>query len=214
MATAIRPGSPGLGTTNTTAALRIEGTRTLLDAVMDAGVRRIVQQSIALAYVDGGDTWLAESTPFYRADPTAVPPHEQMEAMVRVASNGKLEWMILRGGTFVGADTFQDDAIRQLRAGELRLAGDGMNWLSPVRHEDYAEAVALAIHGPEAAWTLNVTAEPIRQGAYLDELADRLGAARPERDRDQPRPRSYRCTSAAAERVLGWRPTHELWPDA
>lgn len=38
MATALRPGSPGLGTTNTNAALRTAGTRRLLDAVLTAGV--------------------------------------------------------------------------------------------------------------------------------------------------------------------------------
>ena len=42
LATALRPGSPGLGTTNTNAALRTDGTKRLLDAVVAAGVSRIV----------------------------------------------------------------------------------------------------------------------------------------------------------------------------
>ena len=126
MATALRAGSPGLGTTNTSAALRIDGTRRLLDAALAAGVSRYVQQSIALAYVDGGEDWLDGSAAFFRADPEVAPPHEQMEQMIR-ALDGTMEWMILRGGVFVGPDTFQDATIAELRAGTLRIAGDGRN---------------------------------------------------------------------------------------
>src|SRR5438128_1570369 len=50
MATALRAGSPGLGTTNTNAALRLAGTRKLIDAVLAAGVRRYVQQGIVMSY--------------------------------------------------------------------------------------------------------------------------------------------------------------------
>ena len=64
LATALRPGSPGLGTTNTNAALRTTGTRRLLDAALKTGVPRYIQESIAMSYVDGGDSWLDEEAPF------------------------------------------------------------------------------------------------------------------------------------------------------
>lgn len=48
--------APGAWDANT--RLRIEGTRSLLDASLKAGVERYVQQSITLAYEDGGDRWL------------------------------------------------------------------------------------------------------------------------------------------------------------
>src|SRR5690348_10215764 len=44
-------GAPGAWDTNT--RLRVEGTRSLLDASLAAGVERYIQQSITLAYEDG-----------------------------------------------------------------------------------------------------------------------------------------------------------------
>ena len=78
--------------------------------------------------------------------------------------------------------------------------------MSHVHVEDYADAVALAIHSAATGHVLNITAEPMRQGEYLDALAAKLGVPAPPRDLERAAPRSYRCTSAAAERVLGWRP--------
>lgn len=213
LATALRPGSPGLGQTNTSAALRTDGTRAVLDAVMVTGVPRYVQQSIALAYVDRGDDWVDESTPFYRAPDNPVPPpHETMEAMVRGLDSSRTAWMILRGGAFVGPDTFQDRTIAGLRADTERVPGDGQNWVSFVHADDYADAVVSALRSPLRQGVFNITDEPIRNGDYLDGLAERLGLPAPPRDTNVSRPRSYRCTSAAARQALGWTPLRGIWP--
>jgi nucleoside-diphosphate-sugar epimerase len=214
LATALRPGSPGLGTTNTNAALRTTGTRRLLDATLAAGVPRYVQQSIALAYVDGGESWLDEQTPFYRPDDPSSPgqPAVEMEAMVRAIPSEQLQWVILRGSSFTGPDTRQDDVIAGLRAGTLKVPGDGSNWVSFIHVEDYATAVVAAISSSAAGAVLNITDEPIRNGDYLDRLASILGVPVPERDLSVERPRSYRCTAEAARRLLGWAPTTGIWP--
>jgi nucleoside-diphosphate-sugar epimerase len=214
MATALRPGSPGLGTTNTNALLRIDGTRKLLEAALAAGVERYVQQSIVMSYPDGGDRWLDESTPLAPAGERAATtqPVAQMEAMVRAISLEDLSWCILRGGSFVGPDTFQDALIARLREGTQQVPGDGANWVSFVHVADYAEAVALALDRGTPGLILNINDEPIRNGEYLDGLAARLGVPAPPRDRDAPTPRSYRCTNHAARAALGWQPTHGIWP--
>jgi len=49
--------------------LRTEGTRRLLDASLAAGVRHCVLERVALAYPDGGDRWLDESTPLDDSPP-------------------------------------------------------------------------------------------------------------------------------------------------
>lgn len=216
LATALRPGSPGLGVTNTNAGLRTVGTRRLLDAALATGVPRLVQQSIALAYVDGGDAWLDEDTPFFQpTEPNGVAsPVVQMEAMVRDADPGRLSWIILRGGAFVGPGTRQDDVIAALRQGDLEVPGDGSNWVSFIHTDDYAEAVALAMLSPLSNLVFNVTDEPVRNGEYLDALASRLGLPVPPRNRSLPLPRSYRCTSAAARSALGWAPVTSILPAA
>jgi len=216
MATALRPGSPGLGTTNTNAALRIEGTSVLLAAVLRAGIARFVQQSIVMAYPDGRDDWLDESTPFDTSGARAETsrPVAEMERMVRALDPRTAAWSILRGGPFVGPATFQDGAIERLRAGTERVPGDGLNWISPVHVEDYAQAVALATHSPAAAGrVLHVTDGPIRNGDYLDRLAERLGVTHPPLDLNAAAPRSCRCSNRAAQEVLGWEPIHGIWPD-
>ena len=194
LATALRAGSPGLGTTNTNAALRIGGTRRLLDAALAAGVPRYVQQSIALAYIDGGDAWLDEETPFYQPEnPTgAAQPVVEMEAMVRAIDPGRMEWIILRGGSFVGPDTRQDQTISDLMAGSLKVPGDGSNWVSFVHYGDYGDAVVLAIHGSAGEVVLNVADEPVRNRDYLDRLAQLLSVPAPPRDPNTPLPRSHR----------------------
>jgi nucleoside-diphosphate-sugar epimerase len=216
LATALRPGSPGLGTTNTNAGLRTTGTRRLLDATLAAGVPRYVQQSIALAYVDGGDAWLDESTPFSQPENDAGPaqPVVEMEAMVRAVPSERLQWVILRGGSFVGPETRQDVVIADLKAGTLKVPGDGSNWVSFIHADDYAASVVAAIHSDVAGAILNIADDPVRNGDYLDHLASILGVPTPARDLDAVLPRSYRCTSEAAKRLLGWSPQKGIWPTA
>jgi len=214
LATAIRPGATGVDGANTTAALRIDGTRRLLDAVIAAGVRRYAQQSIVMAYPDGGDRWLDEDTPFDQSEERAATarPVVTMEAMVRALDPGQVAWTILRGGSFVGPDTAQDAVIEHLRSGTQTLAGDGGNWVSFIHVEDMAEATLLALHGAKGGSVFNITDEPIRNGDYLDRLAAMLGVPAPARNPATPRARSFRCSNAAAKAALGWTPTHGIWP--
>ncbi|PKN83124.1 MAG: hypothetical protein CVU47_00520 [Chloroflexi bacterium HGW-Chloroflexi-9] len=214
LATAIRPGATGVDGTNTTAALRIDGTRRLLAAAVAAGVRRYVQQSIVMAYPDGGDRWLDEETPFDQSEERAATAHAvvTMEAMVRALDPGQVAWSILRGGSFVGPDTAQDAVIERLRDGKQAVAGDGRNWVSFIHVEDMAEATLIALHSAPAGSVFNITDEPVRNGDYLDRLAAMLGVPAPPRDPAMPRARSFRCSNAAAKTALGWTPTYGIWP--
>lgn len=214
LATAIRPGATGPDGSNTTAALRTEGTRRLLEAVRDAHVPRYLQQSIVMAYPDGDDHWLDESTPFDQAGDRAATsqPVITMEQLVRAFDPTRLAWTILRGGSFVGPETAQDAVIARLRDGTARVPGDGSNWVSFIHVEDIADATVAALQRAPAGSVFNITDEPIRNGDYLDRLAAILGVAAPERDPGAPRPRSYRCSHAAATQVLGWQPTTGIWP--
>lgn len=214
LATAIRPGATGPDGANTTAALRTTGTERLLDAVRAAGVRTYVQQSIVMAYVDGGDRWLAEDTPFEEnADRVAmVSPVAEMERMVRSLDPLEVRWCILRGGSFVGPGTAQDGLIERLRAGTQLVPRDGSNWVSYIHVEDIAVATVAALDRAPAGSTFNITDTPARNGDYLDRLAGLLGVPTPKRDPDAPRPRSFRCSNEAAHRVLDWKPRVGIWP--
>jgi nucleoside-diphosphate-sugar epimerase len=207
-------GAPGAWEANT--RLRTEGTRAVLDAALAAGVERYVQQSIVMAYVDGGDRLLDESTPLDTSPKRAsvCRPVIDMEGMVRAVPPEGLAWCILRGGSFQGPGTAQDGTVERLREGTERVPCDGSSYISPVHPADMVAAVALALERAPGGSIFNVNDEPIRQGDYLDRLAALVGAPPPERDTSRPCPPSFRCSSAAARETLGWEPTHSIWPEA
>lgn len=203
------------GAWSVTGRLRTVGTRRLLDASLACRVPRYVQQSIVMAYRDGGDTWLDERAPLDDSPERAAicRPVIDMESMIRDVGPRQLSWTILRGGSFVGARSGQGAVIEQLRVEELVVAGDGSNYISPVNVNDMASAVMAALeHAPDAS-TFNIVAEPLRYGDYVDALADLIGVARPRRVAELALPPSCRCTNQAAQAVLGWMPRARIWPD-
>jgi nucleoside-diphosphate-sugar epimerase len=91
------------------------------------------------------------------------------------------------------------------------VRGDGSNYLSAVNVADMASAVVAALERARGGGTFNIVDEPLRYGAYVDALADLVGAARPPRVA-LPLPPSWRCTNRAARVVLGWTPQAGIWP--
>src|SRR5262249_9823172 len=144
--------------------LRIDGTKRLLQASLDVGVKHYIQQSIVMAYADHGDEWIIEDAPL---DPSR-DVVRKMEDMVRGIPTEQLNWCILRGGSFVGKDTAQEEIIEQLRAGEIRVACDGRNFISPIHVDDIASAVVAAFANAPAGSVFNINDEPLREGDYLD----------------------------------------------
>jgi nucleoside-diphosphate-sugar epimerase len=177
--------APGAWDLNT--RLRTEGTRRLL-AVM--GRRRYVQQSIVMAYADGGDTLLDESWPLDTSPERAsvVDPVRAMESLVQ---SSEADWVILRGGLFA-----------PIHVGTVPC--DGSYFISPIHPADYARAIVLALDLAPTGSTFNITADPIR----MRDLAPDAPL-----DPTQSCPPSHRCTSSLAHRVLGWRPVHSIYFD-
>ncbi len=214
IATAIprNPTIPGVWQANT--RLRTEGTRRLLDAALAAGVPRYVQQSIVMAYPDGGERWIDERTPLDSspARATLVGPVIAMEEMIRAVPAAQLQWCILRGGTFVGPGTAQDDQVAWLRQRMVAIPGDGRNFISPIHVGDMATAIVAALERAGTDAIFNIVDTPLRYGEYLDGITDRLGVRRPQRTPGLPNGPSYRCSNQAAREALGWSPSHSIWP--
>lgn len=206
---------PGAWTANT--HLRIRGTGRLQRAALAVGVTTFVQQSIIMAYRDGGDDWLDENTwidqsPERRdiCHPVAI-----MESMMRLFARQPkpMRWTILKGGLFVGPGTSQSELIDNIRAGQLTVPGDGSHFVSLVHVEDVADAYVAALDCAPAASIFNICAEPVRYGDYVDTLASRIRAPHPLRDLSQPRPVSHRASTKAAHEILGWQPKHAIYPN-
>ncbi len=212
IATAIlrNPAAPGAWQNNT--RLRTAGVRRLLDAARAAGAKYYVQQSIIMAYPDGGDRWLDEHTPLDTspARKGITEPVVAMEGMVRATEQP--DWCILRGGAFVGPDTSEDQIVERLRRGDEVVPCAGHNFISPIHVDDMAAAFVAALGKQPARAVFNIVDEPLRQGDYLDRLASLIGAPPPRRNPDLPCPPSWRCTNQAARMALGWTPSHGIWP--
>lgn len=204
--------APGAWDRNT--RLRVEGTQRLLQSVLATGVKRYIQQSIVMAYPDGGDEWIYENTPL-DASPkrrSLCGPVIDMEDLVRDIAREQLQWCILRSGNFVGPGTAQDSLIANLRAGTSTIPCDGTTFLSLIHVADMATAVSSALTQAPASTIYNIVDEPIRRGDYLSHLATLVGMPQPEQDYSQPCPLSQRCSNQAARGILGWTPTHGIWP--
>jgi nucleoside-diphosphate-sugar epimerase len=182
---------------------RTEGTRLLLEAALSAAVDVYLQQSITLAYPDGGDRWLDEDTPFDASPERAevVVPVRVMEAQVRSVDPRRLRWCVLRGGMLVGPGTAQEATVTRLLAGEERVPGGGRGFLSLVHVMDFAAAVAYALERAPGGSVFNGVDQLLRQGEYLKRLAQFVGAnPPPHRPAEVGDPPSQRAPIAARAR--------------
>jgi nucleoside-diphosphate-sugar epimerase len=194
--------------------LRTVGVRMLLQAALQAGVKQYLQQSITMAYPDHGDEWITEGMPLdtSRGRAGICAPVISMENLVRTLATDRLRWCILRGGSFVGPGTFQDHALADVRNRKQVVAGTGQNFVSLIHVADMASAVVAALEYAPDQSIFNIVEEPLREGEYLDRLAEAIGAGRPPRDTARPTPPSWRCSNQAARSILQWSPVHPLIP--
>jgi nucleoside-diphosphate-sugar epimerase len=210
------PSAPGAWDTNT--LLRIRGTGRLQRAALEANVSTFIQQSIVMAYRDGGDEWLDENTHLDQSpDRRDIwQPIGIMESMMRLFRRQPkpMRWSVLKGGFFVGPGTSQPQVVACIRKQEVVVPGDGSHFISLLHIEDAAEAYVAALDRAPSESLFNINAEPLRYGDYVDGIADRIGAPRPQRDLSQPRPLSHRASNKAAREILGWEPKYSIWPES
>jgi nucleoside-diphosphate-sugar epimerase len=186
----------------------MEGTSRLIEAALRAGVGYYLQPSTVSAYIDGGDRWLDEETPYDILPSRAVMTLAvaDMERRVREIPTQRMNWAILRMGPLRGSGTPEARLARELEEGQGVVPGDGSQFYSPVHVADAASAFVKAVQRKPGSIALNIVEEPIRFGEYLDLLAGRLGLVTPPRDPSRARNLSHRCSNEAAKRVLGWVP--------
>jgi nucleoside-diphosphate-sugar epimerase len=202
------PGSQG-GDFAKNDQLRREGTPIFLRACREAGVPRILQQSIAMIHAGGGDAWADETTfhPVSEGIPgAAIAAVRAMEAAV-VESN--LDWLILRGGLFYGPGTgFDDDWFSRARAGKLRLPAEGDDYLSLVHIADMAAATVAAISRWPSRQPLIVADDhPARWRDILSYVCAVAGSAPPQPGGRALMP-SFRVRNRRARELLAWAPVY------
>ena len=204
------PGPSGTGDYATNDRLRREGTPIWIRACQEAGVPRVVQQSIAMVNAAAGEAWADEDTVFPAGqEDTAALAIAAALAMEDTVRRSGLDWAILRGALFYGPGTgFDDDWFARARAGKLRLPAEGRDYVSLVHIADMAEATAAAIgRWPSRQALIVADDEPARWRDVLAYVAAIAGAAPPPPGGRLGLP-SFRVSNRRAREALSWTPLY------
>ncbi|WP_266157876.1 NAD-dependent epimerase/dehydratase family protein [Dyella silvatica] len=190
--------------------LRREGTPNWVRACHDAGVARILQQSIAMTHAGGGDAW-ADETTFHPLEQegiatSAISAVRAMEATI--AASG-LDWLVLRGGLFYGPGTgFDDDWFARARAAKLRLPEEGNDYVSLVHIADMAAATVAAIgRWPSRQALIVADNHPAPWRDILSYVCAVAGSNPPAPGGRTLMP-SFRVTNRRARDLLSWEPLY------
>ena len=203
------PGPSGRGDFAANDRLRRDGTPIWVEACRQAGVSRLLQQSIAMINA-AGDAWANEDTPYgfsgEDVSGEAVRAARDMEAAV---AGSDRDWAILRGGLYYGPGTgFDDDWFARAKAGRLRLPKEGRDYVSLVHINDMASAIVAAVRRWPSQRTLIVSDdEPAQWRDVFGCIAEMTGADPPSPGGRAGFP-SFRVSNARAKDALGWTPAY------
>ncbi|HET7386305.1 MAG TPA: NAD(P)-dependent oxidoreductase [Nocardioidaceae bacterium] len=200
--------------------LRTEGVRRVVAAAHQAGVRRIVQESVSSLYADQGDDWITEASPL--AITAATEPASVGESHIQGFACESRVGVVLRFGTIVGDDELTRFHLRAIRHGRPIGVGAPEGWAHVVHTDDLGPAVLAALSAPSGIY--NAGAEPVRRVDLVAGFAEaagresidfagpvlvRLGGSRLE-----PLTRSLRVSSRQLHDATGWKPHREAFEPA
>jgi len=201
------PGPSGRGSYEANDRVRREGTPLWISACQKAGVKHVIQQSIAMLSASGSDAWSDEETTLAPSDDLAGRAFSATIAMEGAIRASDLDWIILRGGLFYGPGTgFEDDWFERARTGKLRLPGDGSDYVSLLHVSDMATATAEAVlRWPSRQTLIGADDEPATWRDVFRFIAQSAGAPAPEPGGRAGFP-SFRVRNARAKAALNWAP--------
>jgi nucleoside-diphosphate-sugar epimerase len=172
-----------------TNALRITGTKNLLDAAIAVAARGFVAESMVFIYGFGdlGDDLLAESDPVRRNCPKAWlrPALDALASaegqVLQATREGQIGGICLRFGGFYGPGAGTDRMAQLLRRRLLPAPKGALSRGVPWIHiQDAAAAVIAALSRGKAGETYNIVDnQPIPATAMARELADAMHAPKP-----------------------------------
>lgn len=210
-----------------TIRVRTEGTRNLVAAAQNAGVRRFIAQSISFVCMPVPDGLTDEATPLYlSAGPAIRPLVESIAELETRTLNSGMENVILRYGWFYGAGTNYDPAgtiARALKKNRLPMVGAGKGCYSFISVRDAAAATFKALASKEQGIFNIVDDDPAPFSEWLPYAAELLGAPKPPFMAEaQARAKlgdlfvyMYNEQSGAsnqkAKQLLGWQPGVSSW---
>jgi len=201
--------------------IRRDGSAAIAAAASAEGVARLIQESFAPIYVDGGESWIDESTPVAPAsyNRSILDAERSAERFTVAGGTG----IVLRFAALYGPDALMREMLDVMRKGWSPLPGDPTAFFTSVAQSDAASAVVSAL-GAQAG-TYNVAEnEPMRRAEWVTSLARAAGIAPPK-----PLPRwltrlggstmrllsrSQRVSNGKLRDATGWAPRYNRASDA
>jgi nucleoside-diphosphate-sugar epimerase len=200
--------------------IRTEGSANIVDAAVSAGVGRLVQESVAMIYRDGGDEWIDEDWPVDRF-PIAAGNHAAEFNAHRMAESG-CDAVILRFGLFYGPGAAHSEQIMGLARRHIAFqAGRPDTYLSSIHLADAASAVVAALTCPVGTYNV-VDHHPVTRKQNTQAMAVAVGCGPsligPGRlalllgDRTTSLTRSLRVGNHRFRAVTDWEPRYpSVW---
>jgi nucleoside-diphosphate-sugar epimerase len=184
--------------------VRTEASAAIARAAGATGVARLVQESIAFVYADGGDAWLEEDAPVAGGGVTTTALTAERNA--RELFEG--DTVVLRFGLFIGPDSGSALAAPEAaRSGASIAVGPPGAYRPTLWLDDAAAAIAAALGVPAGTYNVADT-DPATNAEIDDALATAVGveALRPRAPQDGPLARSQRVSSRRLRDASGWAP--------
>jgi nucleoside-diphosphate-sugar epimerase len=184
--------------------MRTEASAAVARAAQAAGVRRLVQESIAFVYADGGEAWLDEDAPVEGGGVTTTALTAERNA--RELFGG--DTVVLRFGLFIGPDSGSARAtIEAARGGASIAAGPPSAYRPTIWLDDAATAIAAALRVPPGIYNV-ADADPPTNAEIDAALAAAVGVdgLQPSTPQDSPLARSQRVSTRRLREASGWAP--------
>src|SRR5690349_7983814 len=151
--------------------VRSEASAAIARAASAAGVRRLVQESIAFVYADGGDSWLDEDAPVAGGGMTSSALIAERNA--RELFSG--ETVVLRFGLFIGPESGSARAtLDAARGGDSVAIGPPTAYRPTLWIDDAASAIAAALRVPPGTYNV-CDADPARNSEIDAAIAAAVG---------------------------------------
>lgn len=196
--------------------VRTEGSAAIVDAAIDAGVDRVVQESVCMLYADRGAQWIDESAPIDRY------PMAQANLAAEANANRFSEvggtGVVLRFGWFYGPHATHSEQLLALAHRHIGVQMGGADgYVSSIHVGDGGTAVAAAVDAPAGTFNI-VDDEPLTKRNYADALAEaartRMWLRAPGRaalllgHRSTSLTRSLRVSNTRFRSATGWAPRY------
>jgi len=144
------------------------GVANVVEAARQAGVRRLVQESVSVLYADQGDEWINEQSPVDITPMTE--PAAVGESLVQDYSCGSRAGVVLRFGMIVGDDPQTRYSLRATASGRSVGIGHPADWAHVIHTDDLGGAVLSSLHAPSGVY--NVGAQPVQRHDLVQGYAD------------------------------------------